>query len=105
MMPGTRSCPSSPRQQAPLIYDIVGPVCETSDTFAVDRLLPPCEPGDLLVIKTTGAYGAAMASNYNSRPLAAEVLLDRGRYAMVRRRQTFEEMIAGEQPAQSWDSA
>ncbi|HXS21138.1 MAG TPA: diaminopimelate decarboxylase [Steroidobacteraceae bacterium] len=95
--------PISRRQQPPQMYDVVGPVCETSDTFAVDRLLPPCEPGDLLMIKTTGAYGAAMASNYNSRPLAAEVLLDRGRYAVVRRRQTFEEMIAGEQPAQTWE--
>ena len=95
--------PISCRQAPPQIYDIVGPVCETSDTFAVDRPLPPCEPGDLLMIKTTGAYGAAMASNYNSRPLAAEVLLDGGRYAIVRRRQTFEEMIAGEQPALNWD--
>jgi diaminopimelate decarboxylase len=93
------------RQLPPEIYDVVGPVCETSDTFAVDRQLPPCEPGDLLMIKTTGAYGAAMASNYNSRPLAAEVLLDRGRYAVVRRRQTFEEMIAGERPARDWISA
>ncbi|HEX3836074.1 MAG TPA: diaminopimelate decarboxylase [Steroidobacteraceae bacterium] len=96
--------PLSREQRPPRIYDVVGPVCETSDTFALDRPLPPCEPGDLLMIKTTGAYGAAMASNYNSRPLAAEVLLDRGRYAIVRRRQTFEEMIAGEQPAQNWDS-
>ena len=96
--------PISPRRRPPQIYDVVGPVCETSDTFAVDRQLPPCEPGDLLMIKTTGAYGAAMASNYNSRPLAAEVLLDRGRYAVVRRRQTFEEMIAGEQPARKWET-
>ena len=97
--------PISRRLHTPQLYDVVGPVCETSDTFAVDRLLPPSEPGDLLMIKTTGAYGAAMASNYNSRPLAAEVLLDRGRYAVVRRRQTFEEMIAGEQPAHDWESA
>lgn len=86
-------------------YDIVGPVCETGDTFAVDRELPRCEAGDLLMIKTTGAYGASMASTYNSRPLVAEVLLDHGRYAIVRRRQTFEEMLAGEQPAQEWESA
>ena len=97
--------PISRRLQPPQLYDVVGPVCESSDTFAVDRLLPPCEPDDLLMIRTTGAYGAAMASNYNSRPLAAEVLLDRGRYAVVRRRQTFEEMITGEQPAHHWDSA
>ena len=83
-------------------YDIVGPVCETGDTFARARVLPECAAGDLLMIKATGAYGASMASTYNSRPLAAEVLLERGRYAVVRRRQTFEEMIAGEQPAQHW---
>ena len=96
--------PLSRRHQPPQTYDVVGPVCETSDTFAVDRQLPPCEPGDLVMIRTTGAYGAAMASNYNSRPLAAEVLVDGGRYAIVRRRQTFEEMIAGEEQAQNWDS-
>ncbi len=86
-------------------YDIVGPVCETGDAFAVDRELPRCEAGDLLMIRTTGAYGASMASNYNSRPLAAEVLLDRGRYAVVRRRQTFEDMLAGEQSVQEWENA
>jgi len=85
-------------------YDVVGPVCETGDTFAHDRSMPRCEAGDLVMIKATGAYGAAMASNYNSRPLAAEVLLDRGRHAVVRRRQTFDEMIAGELPAQNWES-
>ena len=87
------------------IYDVVGPVCETGDTFACDRTLPECRAGDLVMIKVTGAYGASMASNYNSRPLAAEVLLDRGRYAIVRRRQTFEEMVAGEQPATKWEPA
>lgn len=86
-------------------YDVVGPVCETGDTFARGRELPRCQAGDLVMIRATGAYGASMASTYNSRPLAAEVLLDRGRYAVVRRRQTFEEMIAGEQPAQQWQQA
>jgi diaminopimelate decarboxylase len=86
-------------------YDVVGPVCETGDTFARDRALPECSAGDLVMIKATGAYGASMASNYNSRPLAAEVLLDHGRYAVVRRRQTFEEMIAGEQEASKWEAA
>ncbi|HZY32878.1 MAG TPA: diaminopimelate decarboxylase [Rhodanobacter sp.] len=85
-------------------YDIVGPVCETGDTFARARELPECAAGDLLLIKATGAYGASMASTYNSRPLAAEVLLQRGRYAVVRRRQHFEEMIAGEQPARNWET-
>lgn len=85
-------------------YDIVGPVCETGDTFARARELPECAAGDLLLIRATGAYGASMASTYNSRPLAAEVLLDQGRYAVVRRRQHFEEMIAGEQPARNWET-
>jgi diaminopimelate decarboxylase len=85
-------------------YDIVGPVCETGDTFARDRTMPECKAGDLVMIKATGAYGASMASTYNSRPLAAEVLLDRGRYAVVRRRQTFEEMIAGEQAVHDWET-
>ena len=85
-------------------YDIVGPVCETGDTFARARELPECAAGDLLLIRATGAYGASMASTYNSRPLAAEVLLQRGRYAVVRRRQHFEDMIAGEQPARNWET-
>lgn len=93
-------------EQRPLrAYDVVGPVCETSDTFARDRELPQCVAGDLLIIKATGAYGAAMASGFNSRPLAAEVLLDDGRYAVVRRRQSFEDMIAEEQPARHWETA
>jgi diaminopimelate decarboxylase len=97
--------PVTDERRASETYDVVGPVCESSDTFARGRELPRCEPGDLLMIKTTGAYGASMASTYNSRPLAAEVLLDRGRYAVVRHRQTFEEMIAGERPAQNWENA
>jgi diaminopimelate decarboxylase len=83
-------------------YDIVGPVCESADTFARARQLPRCQAGDLLMIRNTGAYGASMASTYNSRLLAAEVLLDRGRYAVVRRRQTLAELTAGEMPANAW---
>ncbi|HEY4143657.1 diaminopimelate decarboxylase [Pinirhizobacter sp.] len=85
-------------------YDIVGPVCETGDTFARARELPECRAGDLLMIMATGAYGASMASTYNSRPLAAEAMLNQGRYAVIRRRQPFEEMIAGEQPARNWQT-
>lgn len=83
-------------------YDVVGPVCETADTFARGRVLPHCETDDLVAILGTGAYGASMASTYNSRPLAAEVLLDGGRYSIVRRRQSHEEMIAGEADASHW---
>ncbi|WP_426269967.1 diaminopimelate decarboxylase [Dyella kyungheensis] len=86
-------------------YDIVGPVCETGDTFAKARALPACAPGELLMIRSVGAYGASMASTYNSRPLAAEVLVDAGRYAVVRQRQSFEDMVAGEQPANHWETA
>ena len=83
-------------------YDIVGPVCESADTFARARRLPRCAAGDLLMIRNTGAYGASMASTFNSRPLIAEVLLDDGRYAIVRRRQTVEELTAGERAADTW---
>jgi diaminopimelate decarboxylase len=85
-------------------YDIVGPVCETGDTFARGRALPACAPGDLLMIRTAGAYGSSMASTYNSRPLAAEVMVDQGRYAVVRERQRFEDMVAGEAPARLWET-
>jgi diaminopimelate decarboxylase len=90
---------------APATYDIVGPVCESADTLARDRQLPRCEAGDLLMIKSTGAYGASMASTYNSRPLAAEVLLDKGRFAIVRHRQTVDELIAGEAAVNGWEQA
>ena len=79
--------------------DVVGPVCETGDTFATARELPRCEAGDLVAILGAGAYAASMGSTYNSRPLPAEVLLDAGRHAVIRKRQSFNEMIAGEQPA------
>ena len=83
-------------------YDIVGPVCETGDTLATARMLPPCAPGDLLAIRGAGAYGASMSSTYNSRPLIAEVLVDDGCYALIRRKQSFVDMVAGEQAATSW---
>lgn len=85
-----------------LAYDVVGPVCETGDTFATGRALPRCGAGDLVAILGAGAYGASMGSTYNSRPLPAEVLVDGAHYAVVRRRQTFDEMLAGEQPASDW---
>ena len=96
--------PVTGEQRLLQVYDVVGPVCETGDTFARDRELPECVAGDLVMIKATGAYGASMASTFNSRPLAAEILVDHGRYAVVRRRQTFEDMIADEQPARNWET-
>lgn len=80
-------------------YDVVGPICESADIFGKDRVLPELDEGDLVAIETAGAYGATMASNYNGRPLAAEVLLDGNRYAVIRRRQTVAEMMGLCQPA------
>ena len=80
-------------------YDVVGPICESADIFGKNRLLPVLTAGDLVAVETAGAYGAAMASNYNGRPFIAEVLVDNDRYAVIRRRQTVAEMTALCQPA------
>ncbi|MCB1563509.1 MAG: diaminopimelate decarboxylase [Alphaproteobacteria bacterium] len=77
-------------------YDIVGPVCETGDTFATERTLPDMQSGDLAVIKSAGAYGFCMASNYNTRPLPAEVLVDGDRFAVIRKRQSYEDILEKE---------
>lgn len=77
--------------------DIVGPVCETGDTFARLRPMPPVAPGDLLAFLTAGAYGAAMSSTYNSRPLVAEVLVSGANFEVVRRRPSFEDSLTLEQ--------
>jgi diaminopimelate decarboxylase len=74
-------------------YDVVGPVCESSDVLGVDRSLA-VEEGDLLAILSAGAYGMAMASNYNSRPRPPEVLIDRGRAVEVRARESVESLFA-----------
>ncbi len=76
--------------------DIVGPICESGDTFAVARSLPPLTPGDLVAFGSAGAYGSVMSSAYNSRPPAPEVLVSGGRFAVVRARQTIEELIRPE---------
>ncbi|MDW3206404.1 MAG: diaminopimelate decarboxylase [Alphaproteobacteria bacterium] len=73
--------------------DVVGPVCESGDTFAKDRMLPPIAEGDLVAFGSAGAYGAVMASTYNSRLLVPEVLVDGDRYDVVRPRQTYEALI------------
>jgi diaminopimelate decarboxylase len=71
----------------------VGPVCESSDVVGRDRTLPPLAVGDLVAIRDAGAYGAAMASNYNRRPLPPEVLVDEGAWRVTRRRQTLDDML------------
>ena len=85
--------PVAPRAGAARQYEIVGPVCESSDVLGRDRELAPLEVGDLLAIRDAGAYGAAMASNYNRRPLPAEVLVDAGAWRVIRRRQTVDDML------------
>jgi len=76
--------------------DVVGPVCESGDFFALDREMPELHEGDLLAIMSAGAYGFSMASNYNSRPLPAEVLVRGNKFALIRKRQTWEDLVAGE---------
>ena len=74
-------------------YDIVGPVCESGDTFARGRMMPPLADGDLVAFRGAGAYGAVMASEYNTRPLVPEVLVHEHQFAVIRARPTFDEMI------------
>jgi diaminopimelate decarboxylase len=78
------------------IIDIVGPICESADFFAQDRALPPIKRGDLLSIFTTGAYGFTMSSNYNTRPRSAEVLVDGDKFSVIRRRESYEDLILPE---------
>lgn len=77
--------------------DVVGPVCESTDRFAQDYPLPELPPGELVAFMTAGAYGAVMSSTYNARPLIPEVMVKGGNYAVVRRRPTFDQMLALEQ--------
>ena len=90
--PVTEPLPEAAR--APV--DVVGPVCESADSFTKNRPLPPVAAGDLLAIRTAGAYGAVMASSYNARPLTPEVLVKGSAYAVVRRRPSFDETVAAE---------
>jgi len=83
LMPGTRSTR----------YDVVGPVCESGDTFARGRELPPMKPGDLVAFRSAGAYAAAMASEYNTRPLVPEVLVQGDKFAVIRARPALEEIL------------
>jgi len=76
--------------------DVVGPVCESGDFFCQDRELPDFQPGETIALMSAGAYGFVMSSNYNSRPLLAEVLVEGGQARVVRQRQTYQDLIAGE---------
>ncbi len=94
--------PVRPRQRVTVRIDVVGPVCESGDFLALDREMPDIEAGDLLVVRTAGAYGYSMASNYNARPRAAEVLVDGDRYAVTTEREEYADLIRLERHALEW---
>jgi diaminopimelate decarboxylase len=83
-----------PRGRACKVYDVVGPICETSDFLARDRELPETEQGELLAVYSAGAYGFTMASNYNSRPRPAEVMVDGEKVSVIRKRETYQDLVA-----------
>lgn len=85
------------------LYDVVGPVCETGDTFARKRKLPAQKAGDLIIIEGTGAYGSVMASSYNTRPMIPEVLVDGNEFRVIRRRPDYDSMIALDIPWENSD--
>lgn len=89
-----RIVPVTPRAGEERPLDLVGPICESSDVFGRERPLPPIEVGDLVAILDVGAYGSAMANNYNRRMLAPEVLVDAGQWRIIRRRQTLDDVLA-----------
>jgi diaminopimelate decarboxylase len=86
--------PVLPSTEPEVACDVVGPLCETSDTLGKDRTLPRPRVGDLMAVRDTGAYGAVMASNYNRRLMPAEVLVQDGRADVIRRRQTIDDLLA-----------
>ncbi len=88
--------PVDRREAESMTADVVGPICESGDFLAQDRAIQTPEPGDLMAVMSAGAYGFTMASNYNTRPRAAEVLVDGKEFAVVRERETLEGLVAGE---------
>jgi diaminopimelate decarboxylase len=90
--------PVAPRPGPPRVVDVVGPVCETGDFLAKARELGPVEPGDLLAVRDAGAYAFVMSSNYNMRPRAAEALVEGSSVRLIRRRETFDDLVATEIP-------
>lgn len=89
-----RIVPVRPRPATETPWDVVGPICESSDVFARDRMLPPLEVDDLVAILDAGAYGSVMASNYNRHLLPPEVLVDGGQWTVIRRRQTLDDVLS-----------
>jgi diaminopimelate decarboxylase len=84
------------KDQETITADVVGPICETGDFLAKDREVPRFEPGDLVALMSAGAYGYTMSSNYNSRPRAPEVLVNGDKWAVVKTRETYEDLCRGE---------
>jgi diaminopimelate decarboxylase len=78
--------------------DVVGPICESGDTLAKGRHMPPLAPNDLIAVRSAGAYGAVMASTYNTRPLVPEVLVHGGQFAVIRPRQSIDDLLALDKP-------
>jgi diaminopimelate decarboxylase len=87
---------AAPRTRKLVTADVVGPVCETADTFLTGARLPELTPGALLAFGHAGAYGMSMSSQYNSRPRAAEVLVDGSGYQVIRHRETYADLIQRE---------
>ncbi len=87
------------------VADVVGPICESGDFLALDRQIDDAAPGDLLAVQSTGAYGFVMSSNYNSRPRAAEVLVDGSRFAVITRRESYDDLIRNEDARPDWRSS
>jgi diaminopimelate decarboxylase len=88
-----------------VVADVVGPICESGDFFGLHREVDDVQPGDLVVVRSSGAYGFAMASNYNSRPRAAEVLVERGRYGVVTEREDYSDLLRKEKVEPDWRPA
>ncbi len=91
-----RITPVQIKERETMDVDVVGPICESSDFLARDRDLPIMKQGEYLAVHSAGAYGFTMSSNYNSRPRAAEVMIDNGKTSVIRRRETYADLIAPE---------
>ncbi len=87
------------------VADVVGPICESGDFLALNRQIDDAQPGDLLAVQSTGAYGFVMSSNYNSRPRAPEVLVDGDRFAVITRRESYEDLVRNEIETPDWRKA
>ena len=88
--------PLQEREGETVVADVVGPICETGDVIAKERELPPLKEGDYIAVLSAGAYGFTMASNYNSRPRPAEVMVEGKSFRVVRQRETLSDLIARE---------